>query len=175
MTEPPTTAPATPPPSTAPPPSGAPIPGGTYTSVINADSGLCLDIRDQRLEKRTDAVLAPCAGTDTQRWRLDSEGLLHTGADPDFCLDSRGDTDRGVGIWPCSSADGDNGENLRFVVDRQGLIRPHIAPDFAITPDADDADSQVELRSADDRNDQRWTAGYADASADVSVSGPAAR
>ncbi|SED55081.1 Ricin-type beta-trefoil lectin domain-containing protein [Streptomyces melanosporofaciens] len=174
MTEPPTTAPATPPPSTAPP-SGAPIPGGTYTSVINADSGLCLDIRDQRLEKRTDAVLAPCAGTDTQRWRLDSEGLLHTGADPDFCLDSRGDTDRGVGIWPCSSADGDNGENLRFVVDRQGLIRPHIAPGFAITPDADDTDGQVELRSADDRNDQRWTAGYADASTDVSVSGPAAR
>ncbi|MBO3682439.1 RICIN domain-containing protein [Streptomyces sp. NEAU-YJ-81] len=171
MTEPPTTAPATPPASTAPPP-GAPIPGDTYTAVINADSGLCLDIRDQRLEKRTDAVLAQCAGTDTQRWRLDSEGLLHTEADPDFCLDSRGDTDRGVGIWPCSSAEGDNGENLRFVVDRQGLIRPHIAPDFAVTPD-DDPDSQVELRSADDRNDQRWTAGHADASADVSVSGPA--
>ncbi|MCG0287206.1 ricin-type beta-trefoil lectin domain protein [Streptomyces sp. PSAA01] len=175
MTEPPTTAPATPPPSTAPP-SGAPIPGGTYTLVINADSGLCLDIRDQRLEKRTDAVLAPCAGTDTQRWRLDSEGLLHTEADPDFCLDSRGDTDRGVGIWPCSSADGDNGENLRFVVDRQGLIRPHIAPDFAVTPDDDETDSQVELRSAEDRNDQRWNAGYTDtSSADVSVSGPAAR
>ncbi|GAA1691378.1 ricin-type beta-trefoil lectin domain protein [Streptomyces yatensis] len=175
MTEPPTTAPTTPPPSTAPP-SGAPIPGGTYTLVINADSGLCLDIRDQRLEKRTDAVLAPCAGTDTQRWRLDSEGLLHTEADPDFCLDSRGDTDRGVGIWPCSSADGDNGENLRFAVDRQGLIRPHIAPDFAITPDDDEADSQVELRSAEDRNDQRWNAGYTGtSSADVSVSGPAAR
>ncbi|MBI0297378.1 ricin-type beta-trefoil lectin domain protein, partial [Streptomyces sp. PRKS01-29] len=161
-----------PPPSTAPAPA-APIPDDTYTAVINAGSGLCLDIRDQRLEKRTDAVLARCSGTDTQRWRLDSDGLLHTEADPDFCLDSRGDTDRGVGIWPCSSADGDNGENLRFAVDRGGVIRPHIAPDFAVTPDGDGPDSEVGLRSAEDRDDQRWNTGIGDASADVSVSGPA--
>ncbi|WP_275558676.1 ricin-type beta-trefoil lectin domain protein [Streptomyces sp. 5-6(2022)] len=169
MTEPPTTAPVPPLPSTAPAPA-APIPDDSYTAVINAASGLCLDIRDQQLEKRTDAILAQCSGTDTQRWRLDSEGLLHTEADPDFCLDSRGDTDRGVGIWPCSSADGDNGENLRFAVDRHGVIRPHIAPDFAVTPDGDDPDSEVELRSAEDRDDQRWNAGLGDASADVSVS-----
>ncbi|WP_413811962.1 ricin-type beta-trefoil lectin domain protein [Streptomyces sp. OE57] len=173
MTEPPTTAPATTPPSTAPAPA-APIPDDSFAAVINAASGLCLDIRDQQLEKRTDAVLAQCSGSDTQRWRLDSEGLLHTEADPDFCLDSRGDTDRGVGIWPCSSADGDNGENLRFAVDRAGVIRPHIAPDFAVTPDGDDPDSEVELRSAEDRHDQRWNTGLGDASAsaDVSVSDP---
>ncbi|GAA1102292.1 RICIN domain-containing protein [Streptomyces javensis] len=172
MTQPPTTAPATTPPNTAPAPS-APIPDDSFTVVINAASGLCLDIRDQQVEKRTDAILAQCSGSDTQRWRLDPEGLLHTEADPDFCLDSRGDTDRGVGIWPCSSADGDNGENLRFAVDRNGVIRPHIAPDFAVTPGGDDPDSEVELRSAEDRDDQRWNAGLGDASADVSVSDPA--
>ncbi|MGV9853743.1 ricin-type beta-trefoil lectin domain protein [Streptomyces sp. NPDC003442] len=172
MTRPPTTAPATTPPSTAPAPAD-PIPDDSFTAVINAASGLCLDIRDEQLEKRTDAILAQCSGSDTQRWRLDSEGLLHTEADPDFCLDSRGDTDRGVGIWPCSSADGDNGENLRFTVDGGGVIRPHIAPDFAVTPDGDAPDSEVELRSAEDRNDQRWNAGLGDASADVSVSDPA--
>ncbi|MET8178355.1 ricin-type beta-trefoil lectin domain protein [Streptomyces sp. NPDC005336] len=158
-----TEAPPTPtPPTTAPPstsqPTAVPIPGDAYTVVVNSASALCLDIRDARLEKRTDVITAPCAGADTQRWRLDSRGLLHTAADPDFCLDSRGDTDRGVGIWPCSSADGDNGQNLQFVVDRDGVIRPFIAPDFAVTPGDDSPGSSLELQSADGRDDQRWSA-----------------
>ncbi|MET8010084.1 RICIN domain-containing protein [Streptomyces sp. NPDC005271] len=152
------TPPTSAPPSTSPP-TPVPVPGDGYTAVVNSATGLCLDIRDGRLEKRTDVITAPCTGADTQRWRLDSRGLLRTAADPDFCLDSRGASDRGVGIWPCSSADGDNGQNLGFVVDRDGAIRPFIAPDFALTPDDDSPGSSLELRSAEDRDDQRWTAG----------------
>ncbi|MET8677349.1 ricin-type beta-trefoil lectin domain protein [Streptomyces sp. NPDC004647] len=139
----------------------AAIPGDTYTQVINTDSGLCLDIEDGVLEKRTDVVMAECNGSSTQYWRLDSDNLLRSYADSDFCLDSRGDTDRGVGIWVISSADGENGQNLRFVIDQAGAIRPAIELDFAMTPSDDDPGSSLDLRPVDGNNDQHWTAGSA--------------
>ncbi|KYK11711.1 RICIN domain-containing protein [Streptomyces rochei] len=134
-------------------------PDGTYAQVVNVASGRCLDI-DGGLEKGTDVVTAPCDASPTQLWRVDAgRGVVQSYADDDYCLDSRGSVDRGVGIWECDSVDGRNGRNLRFVVDARGVVRPGIAPDRAVTPGGGVSVVLVGADSA--RSDQRWRAGAA--------------
>ncbi|MGW7369356.1 ricin-type beta-trefoil lectin domain protein [Streptomyces sp. NPDC054841] len=159
-----TSAPAPEPPAPAPSPSAPPrpvpiAPGGGYVQVVNARSGLCLDIENGVMENRTDVVTARCNGARTQRWSLDSNGLLRSNADPDYCLDSRGDTDRGAGIWSCASVEGKNGLNLLFAADGSGAIHPMIAPDFALEPVDGSEGSSLGFDPADGESNQRWTAG----------------
>ncbi|GAA3501858.1 hypothetical protein GCM10019016_089650 [Streptomyces prasinosporus] len=133
-------------------------PGGAYAQVVNLASGLCLSV-DGDLENRTDVVTARCTSSPAQRWRFDAgRGVLQSSADPDYCLDSRGAVDRGVGIWECDSVDGRNGQNLRFAVDARGVIRPAVAPDHAVTPAGGEA---LALAREAGRTDQRWRAGAA--------------
>ncbi|MEV0693529.1 ricin-type beta-trefoil lectin domain protein [Streptomyces sp. NPDC050388] len=157
--DPPDTPHPTPSPTPPPTPSATPAyppPGGAYAQVVNLASGLCLDI-DGDLENRTDVVTAPCDSSRSQRWRVDAErGVLQSYADSDYCLDSRGAVDRGVGIWECDSVHGRNGQNLRFAVDARGVIRPAIAPGHAVTPAGGDS---VSLAGEAGRADQRWRAG----------------
>ncbi|MGP4050338.1 ricin-type beta-trefoil lectin domain protein [Streptomyces sp. 2A115] len=143
--------------SSSPTPAPAPPPNGGYAQVVNLASGRCLDIRDGDLEKGTDAVTASCTSARTQRWRVDTDrGVLQSYADPDFCLDSRGATDDGMGIWECDSVDGRNGQNLRFAVTAAGVIRPAIAADQALTPDGGEG---LDLSPDTGRAEQRWRAG----------------
>ncbi|MEU1500339.1 RICIN domain-containing protein [Streptomyces sp. NPDC005732] len=124
---------------------------------MNVASGLCLDIRDGDLEKGTDVVTARCDSSSTQRWRVDaSRGVLQSAADSDFCLDSRGSVDNGVGIWECSSAEGRHGQNLRFTVGDDGVIRPAVAIETGLTPDGGDG---LALLPLDGGAEQRWRAG----------------
>jgi hypothetical protein len=133
-------------------------PDGTYAQVVNVSSGRCLDIRDGDLTKGTDVITAPCTSSNTQLWRVDSgRGVVQSYADSDFCLDSRGSVDKGVGIWECASVDGSNGENLRFTVDSDGVIRPAIAIETAVTPDG--GDDGVSLVALSGGAGQRWQAG----------------
>ncbi|WP_329272689.1 RICIN domain-containing protein [Streptomyces sp. NBC_01451] len=160
--------PATPTPSPSPTPKPTPTPrptpafrapGASFAQVVNVASGRCLDIRGGDLEKGTDVVTAPCsASAATQRWSVDADaGLLRSSADTDLCLDSRGDVDKGVGIWECASVnDNDNGDNLRFTVDDDGVIRPAIAIATALTP-ADDGGLTLEPLTGG--AGQRWRAG----------------
>ncbi|MFE0508787.1 ricin-type beta-trefoil lectin domain protein, partial [Streptomyces sp. NPDC058964] len=102
-------------------------------------------------------IPAPGASTTPRRGRLDpARGVLQSAADPDFCLDSRGDVDRGVGIWHCSSVYGDHGDNLRFTVDPDGVIRPEIAVETGVTADGD---RWVSLEPLSGGPEQRWLAG----------------
>jgi hypothetical protein len=152
--------PPPPAPSKSAPPRPVPIVAGSgYTQVVNAASGLCLDIAGGVMEDRTDVLTAPCDGTPSQRWKLEPVGLLRSSADPDYCLDSRGATDRGVGIWSCSSVHGGNGLNLLFIVDSAGVVRPRIAPDFALEPLGDAGGGTLDFDPVDGDSDQRWTAG----------------
>ncbi|MFI1398727.1 ricin-type beta-trefoil lectin domain protein [Streptomyces sp. NPDC020681] len=138
----------------------APIaPGAGYTQVVNVASGLCLDIVNGVMANRTDVVTATCSGAETQRWSLDSIGLLHSSADPAYCLDSRGATDRGAGIWSCASVNGKNGLNLLFTVDGAGTIHPRIAPDFALEPLAGSQGSLLGFAPSGGDSDQRWNVG----------------
>ncbi|MFD0309541.1 ricin-type beta-trefoil lectin domain protein [Streptomyces sp. NPDC127119] len=164
----PTGTPSSPQPTYSPSPSASPTksqpppahpPGGAYTQVVNLASGRCLDIRNGDLEKGTDVITAPCTSSRTQRWRVDAdEGALRSYADPDFCLDSRGATDDGVGIWECASLDGHNGPNLRFAVTTTGALRPAIAPDHALTPTDNNT---LDLSPDTGAPTQRWRAGKA--------------
>ncbi|WP_316748857.1 RICIN domain-containing protein [Streptomyces herbicida] len=144
----------TPKPTPSPTPSA---PGSAFAQVVNAANGRCLDVRYGDFENGTDVITASCDGSPTQRWRVDTDrGVVQSAADPDFCLDSRGDVDRGVGIWGCDSVYGRNGDNLRFTVDSDGVIRPAIAVETAVTPDWGDGVS-LEWLSGD--ADQQWQAG----------------
>ncbi|WP_338674423.1 ricin-type beta-trefoil lectin domain protein [Streptomyces sp. SCSIO 30461] len=134
------------------------LPGGGRTQLVNGATGLCLDIEDGVPANRTDVVAVPCSGAATQQWSLEASGLLRSAADPAFCLDSRGDTDRGVGIWTCDSVHGANGVNLLFTIDATGILHPRIAPDFAVEPKTDEAGSEVGLERTDEPDrDQRWS------------------
>ncbi|WBO65864.1 RICIN domain-containing protein [Streptomyces camelliae] len=152
--------PVTPTPTPTPTPSPSPSPsppGPSFAQVVNLATGRCLDIRDGNLEQGNDVITAPCSDSPTQRWRLDTYlGVLRSAADDSFCLDSRGATDRGVGIWGCDSVYGSNGENLRFTVAPDGTIRPDIAVDTAVTPDGRYG---VSLEPLDGGREQRWRAG----------------
>ncbi|MEU8851221.1 RICIN domain-containing protein [Streptomyces sp. NPDC048564] len=143
-----------------PPPSPTYPPSGTYAQVVNVASGLCLDVGGAFFNG-TDVITAPCTSSGTQRWRVDADrGVLQSSADPDYCLDSRGSTDRGVGVWTCDSVEGRNGQNLMFVVDGDGVIRPAIAFGTAVTP-AGGAGDGLSLESVSGGGGQRWKAGAA--------------
>ncbi|GAA3070018.1 RICIN domain-containing protein [Streptomyces glomeratus] len=131
-------------------------PNGTFAQVVNAASGLCLEVGGDFYDG-TDVVMVPCTSSSSQRWRVDSErSVLQSSADPDFCLDSRGSVDRGVGVWECSSVYGRNGRNLMFTVDDDGVIRPAIAIETALT--AND-DGSLSLSPLTGGAEQRWRAG----------------
>ncbi|MCD9875490.1 RICIN domain-containing protein [Streptomyces guryensis] len=146
-------------PSKSPKPSASPThaPNGTFAQIVNVASGRCLDVRDGDFENGTDVITAPCSSSRTQRWRVDSaRAVVQSSADPEFCLDSRGDVDRGVGIWECGSVYGGNGQNLMFTVDEDGVIRPAVAIETALTPHWGDG---LSLRPLDGGAEQRWRAG----------------
>ncbi|MEV5956260.1 RICIN domain-containing protein [Streptomyces sp. NPDC051987] len=143
-------------PTPASTPSPSP-PGTAYAQVVNLATARCLDVRDGDFGNGTDVVTAPCSASATQRWRVDPDrGVLQSAGDPDFCLDSRGSVDNGVGIWSCDSVDGDHGDNLRFTVTPDGEIRPEIALGTALTPNGAD---RLSLDPANDGTAQRWRAG----------------
>ncbi|MGY4926008.1 RICIN domain-containing protein [Streptomyces sp. 900105755] len=145
-------------PTPTPSPSPAPKPPGTsYAQVVNLATARCLDVRDGDFGDGTDVITAPCSGSATQRWRVDPDrDVLQSAANPDFCLDSRGSVDKGVGIWSCASVDGDHGDNLRFTVTPDGEIRPEIALETALTPTGDDG---LSLDRVTDETPQHWRAG----------------
>ncbi|MGW6645446.1 ricin-type beta-trefoil lectin domain protein [Streptomyces iakyrus] len=146
--------------SPKPRPTPAHPPAGSFAQVVNVGSGLCLDVGGA-FDDGTDVITAPCSTSRTQRWRVDDDrGVLQSAADSDFCLDSRGATHRGVGIWSCDSVEGRNGRNLKFVVDEEGLIRPAIAFGTAVTPDGGAGDG-LSLEPAHGGTVQRWRAGAA--------------
>ncbi|MFJ9820036.1 ricin-type beta-trefoil lectin domain protein [Streptomyces sp. NPDC101151] len=149
---------ASPHPRRTPSPSLTPSPpGSAYAPVVNVATGRCLDIRDGDLSQGNDVITAPCDSSSSQRWRVDTYlGVLRSAADSEFCLDSRGSTDRGVGIWGCDSVYGSNGQNLRFTVDPDGTIRPAIAIETAVTPEGGDG---VGLEPLNGGPGQRWRAG----------------
>ncbi|WP_251093679.1 RICIN domain-containing protein [Streptomyces sp. Caat 7-52] len=141
-----------------PRPTPPPAPPGTAVAqVVNLATDRCLDIRDGDLFEGNDVLTAPCSSSPTQRWRVDPWlGVLRSAADDEFCLDSRGSVDRGVGIWECDAVYGRNGDNLRFTVDPDGTIRPYIAIETAVAPYGSYG---VALRPLNGGRDQRWRAG----------------
>ncbi|MFE9171476.1 RICIN domain-containing protein [Streptomyces kebangsaanensis] len=152
------TAPPKPTPTPEPRPTPTYPPGAAWAQVVNVATGRCLDVAGD-FDNGTDVVTAPCGSAATQRWRVDSyRGVLQSAADPDFCLDSRGSVEKGVGVWKCSSVEGRNGRNLTFTVDPDGVIRPAVALATGLTPNAD---GHLSLTPLTGGTAQRWRAGNA--------------
>ncbi|MGW1158498.1 ricin-type beta-trefoil lectin domain protein [Streptomyces sp. NPDC002513] len=148
--------PKAPPPGPVPKPVPAHAPDGAFAQAVNAASGLCLEVAGD-FDNGTDVVTVPCTSSPSQRWRVDyGRGVVQSMADPDFCLDSRGSVDNGVGVWACSSVYGSNGRNLMFTVDGNGVIRPAIDLGTALT--AYD-DGSLWLSPLTGGAEQRWRAG----------------
>ncbi|MFD5255605.1 ricin-type beta-trefoil lectin domain protein [Streptomyces bobili] len=146
------------PPPPRPTPSPVRPPGWAYAQVVNVATGRCLEVAGD-FENGTDVVTVPCSGSANQRWRVDADrGVLQSSADSDYCLDSRGSVEKGLGIWQCSSVDGRNGRNLTFTVDGDGTIRPAIAIATAVTADSGGG---VYFAPLDGGARQRWRAGAA--------------
>ncbi|WP_055638688.1 RICIN domain-containing protein [Streptomyces griseoruber] len=125
---------------------------------MNVATGRCLEVAGD-FDNGTDVVTVPCTSSPSQRWRVDAgRGVVQSAADPDFCLDSRGSVDKGVGVWECDSVEGDHGDNLRFTVDADGTVRPQIA---ILTGMTADTGGGVSLEPLDAGGDQRWRAGAA--------------
>ncbi|MEU0688681.1 RICIN domain-containing protein, partial [Streptomyces uncialis] len=152
----------TPSPSTSVPSAVVRPPGGAYTQFVNASTDLCLDVRDGDFFTGNDVVMSACNTSDTQRWRFDiSRGLVRSWANEEFCLDSRGSVDKGVGIRRCAPTDGRDDRDLRFDVDPKGRVLPKIASGHAVTPTSKRAGGDVGHLPLGDATAQRWRAGEA--------------
>ncbi|WP_425832919.1 ricin-type beta-trefoil lectin domain protein [Streptomyces fractus] len=154
-------------PSSGPPSSGKPKPkpppfrppGEEYAEVIDVASGLCLDVSRTPMAEGDDVVAAKCDLTGSQQWRVDAvRGVVQSAANPDFCLDNRGDTDRTIGLRHCADADGNYGANLVFSVHADGSIRPATDRATAVTP-LDDGSFRLGQRKFHGGDEQRWRAG----------------
>lgn len=155
---------ATPTSSTSPSVPSAVVrpPGGAYTQFVNASTDLCLDVRDGDFFTGNDVVMSACDTSDTQRWRFDiSRGLVRSWANEEFCLDSRGSVDKGVGIRRCAPTDGRDDRDLRFDVDPKGRVLPKTASGHAVTPTSKRAGGDVGHLPLGDATAQRWRAGEA--------------
>lgn len=103
--------------------------------MIDVASGLCLDVSRTPMADGDDVVAAKCDRTGSQQWRVEpARGVIQSAANPDFCLDNRGDTDRPIGLGHCTAADDDHGADLTFSVHGDGSIRPAADWKTAVTP-----------------------------------------
>ncbi|MFD3418853.1 ricin-type beta-trefoil lectin domain protein [Streptomyces decoyicus] len=144
-------------PSTSPTMSARPT-EKPYTLVVNAATDLCLDVRNGHFGDDDDVISAPCyPWASTQRWRFDKLGRLHNHARPDYCLNSRGSTRLGLGVWVCRDVRlVPHGRNLRFFTDSVGRIRPFIAPRAAIEPRSTRPDEALVFDVVDRGDKQTW-------------------
>ncbi|WP_423834471.1 ricin-type beta-trefoil lectin domain protein [Streptomyces manipurensis] len=135
-----------------------PFRAATFVPAVNSASGLCLDVRGGALVSGTDVVTARCRpGDAVQQWRLDGKGLLRNAADPRFCLDSRGTSSKGVGIWTCSAYGKNGGDNLVFSMDATGRIKPRTAPGYAVTASGGASGAAVTFGRTGPAAEQQWT------------------
>ncbi|MGW5335702.1 RICIN domain-containing protein [Streptomyces bauhiniae] len=108
--EPAATAPAT------PPPAGRPI------RLRNAGAGLCLAIKGEP-ERGGLVTLALCSDAVTQQWTYDADGLVHSQADPELCLDSHADA-AVVILGTCDDAGTERGDDVRYDLTVRGELLP---------------------------------------------------
>jgi hypothetical protein len=129
---------------------------GMFKTLINVGSGLCLDLSSPTPNNGDDVVTATCDGSRTQQWLFTYNGMLQNGAAPSLCLDERGSTDRGAGVWSCSVISGANGV---FIIDSASRIRPLVAPNYAISSDPRTQGNSVSFQQVGTDNTQRWLNG----------------
>ncbi|WP_250400110.1 ricin-type beta-trefoil lectin domain protein [Streptomyces cellostaticus] len=150
--------PAGPSTSASPPPSTR-IRVGVTAQLVHTSTGLCLDVMNGKVQKRTNAVATTCVSAPTQQWSLDREGRLHNMAAPDFCLKADGNA-AGIGIRPCDTDNPEKRSRLIFMIERDGVIRPRGRPDEAVVPLGTSTGEPLllALKGRASARDQAWAA-----------------
>ncbi|WP_329282519.1 RICIN domain-containing protein [Streptomyces sp. NBC_01451] len=127
-------------------------------------TGLCLDVRGERVVAGAGTRLAVCSSAGAQRWSYEYDGLLRSVADPSLCLDSRAD-DGNVALSGCVRAYADG---VRYDLTVRGELLPHGGGELAVVPASLRAGADVVVRTRSGVAGEIWVF-----ASDQSVSGGA--
>ncbi len=130
--------------------AGAPV-EVAHGALRGLASGLCLDVRGDRITAGAGALLAPCSEAASQQWSYRDDGLLRSAADPTLCLaaDPRTKT---VTLAGCVVPAGEVSYDV--TVRGEILLRRHHG--LALTPGSGRPGAGVEVRERDGSAKQRW-------------------
>ncbi|WP_406305197.1 ricin-type beta-trefoil lectin domain protein [Streptomyces sp. NBC_00885] len=129
--------------------------GPLNTRLRNVGAGLCLDIKDQRVQAGTEATMAACSSAVTQQWVYETDGLLRSAAAVDLCLDSH-ELDGVAELGACTQALAADAGDVRYDLTIQGDVIPRWNEALALVPASAEAGSAVVVRMRDGSPGQRW-------------------
>lgn len=143
-------------PAPQPPAGSAALPTGPLnTRLRNADSGLCLDIRDGKPATGAEATMAACSSAGTQKWVYEQDGLLRSSAAPELCLSSH-EIDGVVVLGDCTGGAAPNAGDVRYDLTIQGNVIPRWNEGLAVEPASADRGTTVVVKVRDGSTAQRW-------------------
>ncbi|MEU0006034.1 ricin-type beta-trefoil lectin domain protein [Streptomyces sp. NPDC006314] len=114
-------------------------------------SGLCLDIRGDRVVPGAGVRLAGCSSAASQQWSYRDDGLLRSAADPSLCLAADPGA-KSVVVDGCVVHAGE--VSYDFTVRGEILLRWHKG--LALTPGSGRSTTRVGVAARDGSSKQRW-------------------
>ncbi|MEV6398355.1 RICIN domain-containing protein [Streptomyces sp. NPDC051907] len=129
--------------------------GPVNTRLRNAESDLCLDVRDGRAVAGAEATMADCTSGQTQKWVYEQDGLLRSAAAPDLCLSSH-EIDGVSVLDACSVGSAPNAGDVRYDLTIQGNVIPRWNEGLALVPASVDRGAKVVVKVRDGSQAQRW-------------------
>jgi hypothetical protein len=144
-------------PSPQPSTTVADLPTGPLdTRLLNADTGLCLDIRDGRAVLGAEVTMDACDTSVTQQWSYEDDGLLRSSAAANLCLNSH-DLDGMAELNVCTPSSAADAADVRYDMTIQGNVIPRWNDQLAVVPTSSDVGAAVVVKVRDGSEAQRWT------------------
>ena len=125
-----------------------------FRELKDGRSGKCLDFPGTSPINGSMAVIYDCVDVDWQKWQYNATtGLLRNKANPNYCLDNKGEhyVGGGVHLWQC--IEGSANQQWDFVGD---AIRPRVNNSLSLDAYGQDNNSDVGLWSNHDGSNQKW-------------------
>jgi hypothetical protein len=145
---------ASPPQADGSPPTPAAYPGVSERGRLrHVATGLCLDIRGDRVVAGAGTRLAVCSSAGTQQWSYEYDGLLRSLVDPSLCLDSHA----GEGNVVLSGCVGSHADDVRYDITYQGELLPRWREELAVAPVSPRAGADVVVKTRSGAPEEIWT------------------
>ncbi len=145
---------ASPPQADGSPPTPAAYPGESERGRLrHVATGLCLDIRGDRVVAGAGTRLAVCSSAGTQQWSYEYDGLLRSLVDPSLCLDSHA----GDGNVVLSGCVGSHADDVRYDITYQGELLPRWREELAVAPVSLRAGADVVVKTRSGASEEIWT------------------
>lgn len=125
-----------------------------FRELKDGRSGKCLDFPGSAPVNGSPAVIYDCAGVDWQKWQYNpATGLLRNKANPDFCLDNKGERYAGGGVhlWQC--VEGSANQQWDFV---GNTLRPRVNHGVALDAFGTDNNSAAGQWTVHGGANQQW-------------------